>query len=480
VNVRDEIVEKRKRDLAARGHAQGLPLPPERVASVTPFCRADGLICEMKRASPSKGDIATAMSAPEQAQRYADAGARNVSVLTEESYFKGSLSDLAQAKAARPELAFLRKDFLLDEEDLEVSYRFGADAVLLIASLFDARGLTAMRERALSLGMRALVEVHSAEDVDKARSAGSDLTGINSRDLETFRIDPLLPLRVRALIDWETQVIYESGITGTVDAAFAGSCGFDGILVGESVTRDFGLIAPIAEAFRRAPARAFWGSVCGPHKAETLVKVCGLCRTRDVLDAEKFGADILGFILAESSPRRVDLSFLQSLGKSSLPRVGVVTAPPDLVPEEIVEAIERGLLDAIQFHDDSSPEEFAASLANSETGRRSIPFYKALRLRSIPQAQASAGYAAPRVLYDAYVEGAEGGTGKRIDGNLVRAASAARPGLWLAGGLGPESVRQAIDVFKPELVDAASGLEASPGVKDREKLKAFIEGANHG
>lgn len=480
MNVRDEIVRRRRQDVAVRGRAQGLELPERRSAPLTPFCRGDGLICEMKRASPSKGDIAKTMSAGAQARLYADAGARNVSVLTEESYFKGSLADLAEAKAACPGLAFLRKDFLLDEEDVEVSYRAGADAVLLIASLFSGRILKQLRERALLLGMRALIEVHSAEDVEKARFAESDLTGINSRDLETFRIDPLLPVRVRSLIDWETQVVYESGIRGPVDAAFAGSCGFDGILVGESVTRDPGLVAPMSRAFREAPNRRFWNSLYGGRGDATLAKVCGLTRARDVADAERLGADLLGFVLAAVSPRLTDAAFLRSLGASSIPRVGVVTVKPDAVPEEVLDALEAGFLDALQFHDDSGPDEFAASLAASEVGRRSVPYFKAIRLRDLPQARGSASYPAPRVLYDAYVEGAAGGTGKRLDETLAKAASEARPGLWLAGGLGPDNVARAIEAFAPELVDASSGLESSPGAKDPDKLKSFLKGAHHG
>lgn len=487
MNVRDEIVLRRKADIAARGHAQGLKVPAERAEPIVPFCRVEGsgsaraVICEMKRASPSKGEIRAAMDPGDQARVYAEAGARNVSVLTEEGYFKGSLADLAAAKRARPEIAFLRKDFLLDEEDLRISHLFGADAVLLIASLFDARGLKAMRERALALGMRALVEVHSSEDVDKARYAESDLTGINSRDLETFRIDPLLPLRARSLIDWDTQVMYESGISCAADAAFAGSCGFDGILVGESVTRDPAIIPALSEAFRNAPPRRFWNAACGAMgKGFTLAKVCGLTRSGDVADAERLGADLLGFVLAEGSPRKTDAGFLRSLGKSCAPRVAVVTQAPEAVPAGILDLVDDGCLDAIQFHDDAGPAEFAASLARSELERRAIPFYKALRLRNPEQAALSATYRAPRVLCDAFVEGAAGGTGKRLDGGLVKAAQAARPGLWLAGGLGPENVRGVIEEFGPELVDAASGLEAAPGRKDRDRVKAFLEGAKHG
>ncbi len=488
MNVRDEIVAARRQRLAEIGPCQGLPRPQERTAPFVPFCRAEGMICEMKRASPSKGEISASLDAAGQARRYASLGVKNVSVLTEEGYFKGSLADLQAAKSACPGLSVLRKDFLVDIEDVRVSFLFGADAVLLIASMLDADELKAMRDEAHVLGMRALVEVHTPQDVEKARAIKSDLTGINSRDLESFRIDPLLPVKIRTLIDWDTQVIYESGIRSEAEAAFAGSCGFDGILVGESVTRDPAIIPFLARGFNNAPRRKFWTSLYrgfykpageGGARPTTLVKVCGLARTQDVSAAEKAGADALGFVFAPS-PRRVSPAFFKELGPSGVPRVAVVTCQPPDLPGEIIELIEKGQLDAVQFHDILDCGEFRAALEGSVLQGLSLPFYKAVRLKESNQAMPETEYGSARVLYDAYAEHEAGGSGLRIPHEQAMAAKRASAGLWLAGGLKPENVCQALREYGPELVDASSGLEEGPGIKDHEKIREFLREAKHG
>ena len=131
----------------------------------------------------------------------------------------------------------LRKDFLLDERDLEVSHRAGADAVLLLAACLSAAELGRLYRHTLALGMTPLVEVHDGADLAKARAVRPLLTGINSRDLTTFEVDTTLPARLRPAVDWPTTLLFESGIHCAEDAAFARSAGFDGVLVGEAVVR---------------------------------------------------------------------------------------------------------------------------------------------------------------------------------------------------------------------------------------------------
>jgi indole-3-glycerol phosphate synthase/phosphoribosylanthranilate isomerase len=432
----------------------------------------------MKRASPAKGGISPGLDAQAQARAYSSLGVRNVSVLTEEEYFKGSLADLRGAKAACPGLSLLRKDFLVSQEDVRVSREFGADAVLLIAAMLSEEELLEMRRCALSLGMRALVEVHSPDDVAKARRIGSDLTGINSRDLETLKIDPLLPVRIRSLIDWDSQVIYESGIRCASDAAFAGACGFDGMLVGESVTRDPAIIPSLSAAFSRAPRRPFWGKLLSGARTP-LVKICGITNERDLLDAEAAGADLLGFVLAPSA-RQVEPDFLRGLGPSAKPRVAVLTCPPRETPPELIDLALGGKLDAFQFHDDTGPKEFRDSLSGSEVSRQAIPFYKAVRLKDSSLALPESEYCAARLLFDACSARAAGGTGTALAPELVEAAGAASAELWLAGGLGPDNVAQAVRRYRPGLVDASSGLEESPGRKDAAKMAKFVREAKNG
>ena len=220
------------------------------------------LICEIKRRSPSRGAIAPGLDAVEQARRYAAAGVRAVSVLTEPDHFGGALADLIAVKAACPHLSVLRKDFLLDERDLEVSHRAGADAVLLLAACLSADELGRLYRHALALGMTPLVEVHDAADLARARAVRPLLTGINSRDLTTFEVDTTLPARLRPAVDWPTTLLFESGIHCAEDAAFARAAGFDGVLVGEAVVRRPELVAELL-AVLAAPAGAGAGAPAG-------------------------------------------------------------------------------------------------------------------------------------------------------------------------------------------------------------------------
>ena len=150
MNIIDEIVQKRKRQIKTQGHEMGVDLPPDRVFPVTPFGQDPFIICEIKRSSPSKGDIALNTDSVSQAKKYVDMGVKSVSVLTEGSYFSGSLKDLYSVKRDFPGLSVLRKDFILDLEDIDVSNRAGADAVLLIASMHDAGKLSKLYGKAKS------------------------------------------------------------------------------------------------------------------------------------------------------------------------------------------------------------------------------------------------------------------------------------------------------------------------------------------
>ena len=289
----NEIVAGRRRRVATEGAELGEPVPGSRrqpLVPLVPWAGArDGgagaplLICEIKRRSPSRGAIAPGLDAVGQARRYAAAGVRALSVLTEPDHFGGALADLIAVKEAWPHLSVLRKDFLLDERDLEVSYRAGADAVLLLAACLSTDELDRLYRHALALGMTPLVEVHDDADLAKARAVRPLLTGINSRDLTTFAVDTTLPARLRPAVDWPTTLLFESGIHCAEDAAFARSAGFDGVLVGEAVVRRPELVAElhaVLSADRIAGAGAATGantaaSACGAERAEGAPAVDG-------------------------------------------------------------------------------------------------------------------------------------------------------------------------------------------------------------
>ncbi len=481
-NILDTIVARRRRRLDEFGPEFGHPVPATRRVPVLPFGRAPFVIAEIKRRSPSRGSIDSIYDPAAQAGLYRSKGIKTVSILTEEDFFEGSLKDLMAVKEALPSLAVLRKDFLLTVEEVEVAYRAGADAVLLIASILSYTELEQLHCRALKLGLTPLVELHSPEDVRKAEPLRPEFTGINSRDLTSFRTDPAHPIKIKSLIAWPTAVVYESGIRSRETAMLPGRSGFAGILVGEAAVREPGRIPDLIRGFETGRAvrggcplehkpeqSFFWETLFqGPSRAAApLVKICGLTRRTDVAAADEAGADILGFILAAVSPRAVTPDFIRSIGPTRALKVAVVVGADSEPMPEVRRLVQEGVLDAVQFHGDEAAEACAAA---------AYPYYKALPLRNSEDIQKIARYHCPRVLVDAYHQGASGGTGRRIDDQLVEAAAEKQP-LWLAGGLNAENIAEVVRRFQPELVDASSGLETAPGIKDPELIRRFVQAA---
>ncbi|HEX6185934.1 MAG TPA: indole-3-glycerol phosphate synthase TrpC [Pyrinomonadaceae bacterium] len=195
------------------------------------------VIAEFKRASPSKGEIRVGASAAETARAYERGGAAAVSVLTEEDYFRGSLRDLAEVKAAT-RLPVLRKDFVFDEYQVFESAAAGADALLLIiAALDDATLAALLRLTENELELDALVEVHTAEELGRAARAGAHIVGVNNRDLRTFEVSLETSVGLAAQAPAGTLLVSESGIGNAADVERLRACGFKAFLVGETLMR---------------------------------------------------------------------------------------------------------------------------------------------------------------------------------------------------------------------------------------------------
>jgi len=197
---------------------------------------ADGLavIAEVKRRSPSRGDLAADLDPAVTAAAYARGGATCLSVLTDEPHFGGSAADLQAARAAvdRP---VLRKDFTVDLRDVCDARIMGADAVLLIVAALDDRELHEMHELAGAVGLDVLVEVHDEAELERAVAVGAAVVGVNQRDLMTFEVDHDRAVRVGAAMPAGVVRVAESGIRGPADAAALAQAGFHAVLVGESV-----------------------------------------------------------------------------------------------------------------------------------------------------------------------------------------------------------------------------------------------------
>lgn len=194
------------------------------------------VVAEIKRRSPSKGDLAPDLVPSVLAKSYAEGGAACVSVLTDAEFFGGTSADLAEARAA-VDLPVLRKDFTVSERDVCDARLMGADAVLLIVAALDDAELRAFSELAAELRLAALVETHDEREVERALAAGASIVGVNQRDLVTFEVDTDRAVRVAAVIPDAVAKVAESGIGGGVDAARLRDAGYDAVLVGESLVR---------------------------------------------------------------------------------------------------------------------------------------------------------------------------------------------------------------------------------------------------
>lgn len=370
-----------------------------------------GTIAEVKRRSPSAGDLRPDADPADLASRFARAGAAAVSILVDDR-FGGSLADLQAARAAT-RAPLLAKGFFTEELQLRQLKLAGADAALLILRDLDDATAGRLMRVAEELGLDTLVEAHDEAELDRATHLDARVIGVNARDLGTFHIDRKVQLDLVAKAPRDRVIVAESAVHTRAQAAAAELAGANGVLVGTSLMRADEPGAKL-EALLSRP----------------LVKVCGLTRQEDVDAAVEAGADLCGFIFAEGSPRKaVD-----------------VLAVPDTVLSVAVFVGE--------------PEERGADLVQLYAREEG-------KVRGRDAALLRDGEQVARVA-DLPWEGEDPDHWRKArgDGRLV-----------LAGRLGPDNVRAAIEAVQPWAVDAASQLEAAPGIKDHAKVRAFVQEA---
>jgi indole-3-glycerol phosphate synthase len=369
-----------------------------------------GAIAEFKRRSPSLGDIRPQARVEEIVPTYAANGAAAVSVLVDDA-FAGSLDDLAAARASTG-VPLLAKGFFREESQLADVRRAGADAALLILRDLDDEAYARLARAAERLGLDTLVEAHDAGELERATGLGAPVIGINARDLSSFRIDRRAQLELVAQAPRDRIVIAESAVHTRAQAAAAELAGADAVLVGTALMR------------ATDPGAKLRGLLSRP-----LVKVCGLTLQEDVDAAAEAGADLLGFVLVERSPRRA---------------AAVLDVPDTALSVAVfVGAVEETGADLVQ--------RYAADGGGAVRGREGV------LLRD--------GEPVARVL-DLPWQG--------DDPSHWDTAAAAEGRVVLAGGLGPENVREAIRRVNPWAVDASSSLERAPGIKDHARVQAFV------
>ena len=369
-------------------------------------------IAEVKRRSPSAGDLRPDADPAALASAFERAGAAAVSILVDKR-FAGTLDDLRAARAAA-DLPLLAKGFFTTEAHLDDVKAAGADAALLILRDLDDRRAAALMAHAQRIGLDTLVEAHDAEELERAAGLGADPIGINARDLSTFAIDQNTQLDLVAQAPKDRVVIAESAVHSRGHGAEAELAGADAILVGTALMR-----APDPATRLREPI------------SRPLVKVCGLTRDEDVAAAAEAGAEMCGFILVDASPRRAER---------------VLPVPDAVLPVTVlVGESGRAETDLVQRY---------PARPGKVRGRDAV-----LLRRGEPVA----------TVVDLPWQAA--------DETHIDRARATQGRVILAGGLGPENVREAIDAVRPWAVDAASSLEREPGIKDHDLVRAFVEAA---
>jgi indole-3-glycerol phosphate synthase/phosphoribosylanthranilate isomerase/anthranilate synthase/indole-3-glycerol phosphate synthase/phosphoribosylanthranilate isomerase len=370
-------------------------------------------IAEVKRRSPSAGDLRPDADPARLAAQFANAGAAAVSILVDER-FGGSLDDLHAARSATV-VPLLAKGFFTQEAQLLQLKVAGADAVLLLLRDLDDRAARGMLSYAHELGLDALVEAHDADELQRAVALEAKVVGVNARDLSTFEIDRHAQLElVSRMRRHDAIVVAESGIDTRAGGAAAEVAGADAILVGSALMRALDPATKLVEILSRP-----------------LVKVCGLTRQFDVDVAVDAGADMLGFVLAAQSPRRAP---------------GILDVPDDRLSVAVfVGEQEETSADLVQLY---AREEGLVRGREARLLRNGEPVAEVVDLPW------------------------EGN-----DPLHLQRAAATEGRVMLAGRLGPDNVREAVRAVRPWAVDAASQLEVEPGIKDHEKVRAFVAAA---
>ncbi|HEY86664.1 MAG TPA: indole-3-glycerol phosphate synthase TrpC [Dehalococcoidia bacterium] len=250
----DEIIAQKKEEVKQRKKILPLAHLKKRVAQQKPpldFTLAlkgkyMRLIAEVKQASPSRGILCPNFNPTELATTYAQGGANAISVLTEASYFKGSIYHLAAIRDV-VKLPLLRKDFIFDPYQVYESRAYGADALLLIVAILSHEQLKELLSIGHSLGLKCLVEVHNEGEVERALLSGAEIIGINNRDLNTFTVDINTTGQLRPLIPWQKIVVAESGIKSRKDIGKLMDWRVNAVLIGEALVTANNILTKMKE-----------------------------------------------------------------------------------------------------------------------------------------------------------------------------------------------------------------------------------------
>ena len=460
-------------------------------------------ICEVKKASPSKGIIAEDFPYLEIAKEYEMAGAAAISVLTEPDFFLGSpqyLQEIAEAV----HIPVLRKDFIIDEYQIYEAKLWGASAILLIAAILNDETMARFHKLADSLGLSCLVEAHDETEVLRAVNIGARIIGVNNRNLKDFTVDVNNSIRLRKLVDDSVIFVSESGLDTAADIQRLRDNKIHAALMGESFMRTNDKVAKLAELY--GPIR----SKCYIHNNterdrlgtedtsnievpsaptvdeatqssyEVKVKFCGISQEDTVPVLLETQPDYVGFIFAPSK-RQVTVEQAKSItrslqdsvhttsGNKCCSRVGVFVN--ETIPT-IVEITKAVPLSVVQLHGDETVTYIETlRIQLQEEQLEFIEIWKAIQVQGkediLPWKQAPID----GLVVDAYSKEERGGTGKTIDWSLLDDVQVP---YYLAGGIGLHNVARAIRRLQPYGLDMSSSLETN-GQKDVKKIKSMAQ-----
>ena len=417
-------------------------------------------ICEVKKASPSKGIIAEHFPYLDIAKEYEVAGAAAISVLTEPDFFKGDKKYL-QEIASTVKIPVLRKDFIIDEYQIYQAKVWGASAILLICACLDVPTLTKFRKLADSLGLSSLVEAHDEKEVQMAIDCGARIIGVNNRNLKDFTVDVQNSVRLRNLVQDDVIFVSESGLETPEDI---------------QVLRDNNIgVALMGETFMRSPNKVEkLAYLYGPTYYTPKVKMCGISKVETIPAIIDAKPDYMGLVFAPSK-RQVTVEqakiLIEELHKQCINHydIKVVKTVGVFVNEtldNLVRIADTANLDAVQLHGDED-EAFIQSLKE----RTNVEVWKAIQIRTAADTEKWIDSSADMLLFDAYHKDERGGTGEVFDWSSLDAFE--RP-FMLAGGIDSTNVARAIRTVRPYGIDISSGIETN-GMKDDKKITAFTK-----
>ena len=428
-------------------------------------------ICEVKKASPSKGIIAEHFPYLEIAKEYEVAGAAAISVLTEPDFFKGDKKYL-QEIASTVKIPVLRKDFIIDEYQIYQAKVWGASAILLICACLDVPTLTKFRELADSLGLSSLVEAHDEHEVQMAIDCGACIIGVNNRNLKDFTVDVQNSVRLRNLVQDDVIFVSESGLETPEDIQVLRDNNIGVALMGETFMRSHNKIEKLAYLY---------GSTYYIPK----VKMCGISKVETIPAVVEAQPDYMGLVFAPSKRQvtvdqaKILVSELHKQYANRYNRDAEQYSNQTLIHQEFIKTVGIFVnetldnlvtiatevnLDAVQLHGDED-EAFIQSLKE----RTNVEVWKAVQIRSAADAAAWIDSSTDMLLFDAYHKDERGGMGEVFDWSCLDEFE--RP-FMLAGGIDSTNVARAIRTVRPYGIDISSGIETE-GVKDDEKIKAF-------